>query len=178
MTWEYKNLHFYNLESKLMFTPGQIVLVLNEYAREIQNLNALVKRLDGAKVRDEEDAKHFQNIQRHVAALIEENDQLREGIKKVMFEEGNHSVEFPYLWEEKLNALLGERGKMKVAKYRKKSIVVTAYRTDRPMTIKTLEGDMKADAGDWIITGVKGEQYPCKPEIFEVTYEPVAEHGK
>jgi hypothetical protein len=40
------------------------------------------------------------------------------------------------------------------------------------MFIETLEGIMKADAGDWIIKGVKGEVYPCKPDIFEATYEP------
>jgi hypothetical protein len=39
--------------------------------------------------------------------------------------------------------------------------------------IKTLEGTMRADVGDWIIRGVKGELYPCKPDIFEATYEPV-----
>lgn len=38
--------------------------------------------------------------------------------------------------------------------------------------IKTLEGTMHADVGDWIIKGVKGEIYPCKPDIFEATYEP------
>jgi len=38
--------------------------------------------------------------------------------------------------------------------------------------IKTLEGTMRADLGDWIITGVAGERYPCKPAIFEATYEP------
>lgn len=38
--------------------------------------------------------------------------------------------------------------------------------------IKTLEGDMRVSPGDWIITGVKGERYPCKPDIFEATYEP------
>jgi hypothetical protein len=37
--------------------------------------------------------------------------------------------------------------------------------------IRTLEGEMRADPGDWIIVGVKGEQYPCKPDIFEQTYE-------
>lgn len=37
--------------------------------------------------------------------------------------------------------------------------------------ITTLEGTMKADVGDWIIKGVKGEYYPCKPDIFEATYE-------
>ena len=37
--------------------------------------------------------------------------------------------------------------------------------------IKTLEGFMKVSPGDWIITGVKGERYPCKPDIFEATYE-------
>lgn len=40
------------------------------------------------------------------------------------------------------------------------------------VTIATLEGVMKADEGDWIIRGVKGELYPCKPDIFEATYEP------
>lgn len=39
--------------------------------------------------------------------------------------------------------------------------------------IVTLEGTMKASPGDWIIKGVKGEFYPCKPDIFEATYEPV-----
>lgn len=34
---------------------------------------------------------------------------------------------------------------------------------------------MKASIGDYIITGVNGEQYPCKPDIFEKTYEPVSE---
>jgi len=41
------------------------------------------------------------------------------------------------------------------------------------LRIYTLEGDMRADFGDWIIRGVKGEFYPCKPDIFAATYEPV-----
>ena len=45
--------------------------------------------------------------------------------------------------------------------------------TDGYMTIKTLEGTMRASPGDWIIKGVKNEFYPCKPDIFEATYEPV-----
>ena len=40
--------------------------------------------------------------------------------------------------------------------------------------IATLEGIMTASVGDWIIRGVKGEFYPCKPDIFVATYEPVA----
>jgi hypothetical protein len=40
------------------------------------------------------------------------------------------------------------------------------------LTIRTLEGDMRADVGDYIIRGVKGEFYPCKPDIFEATYDP------
>jgi hypothetical protein len=39
--------------------------------------------------------------------------------------------------------------------------------------IRTLEGEMRADPGDWIIKGVQGEFYPCKPDIFEATYEAV-----
>jgi hypothetical protein len=38
--------------------------------------------------------------------------------------------------------------------------------------IDTLEGVMRADPGDWIIRGVQGEFYPCKPDIFAATYEP------
>jgi hypothetical protein len=41
------------------------------------------------------------------------------------------------------------------------------------LCIETLEGTMMASPGDWIIRGVKGELYPCKPDIFEATYEPV-----
>lgn len=42
-------------------------------------------------------------------------------------------------------------------------------------TIETLEGSMLANFGDYIIKGVKGELYPCKPDIFTMTYEPVCE---
>ncbi len=45
------------------------------------------------------------------------------------------------------------------------------------LIIKTLEGEHVASIGDYIIRGVKGEFYPCKPDIFEATYEPV-EAGK
>lgn len=38
--------------------------------------------------------------------------------------------------------------------------------------VDTLEGFMEARVGDWIITGVKGERYPCKPDIFAATYDP------
>lgn len=41
--------------------------------------------------------------------------------------------------------------------------------------IPTLEGDMHVTQGDWIIRGVQGEFYPCKPDIFEATYEKVSE---
>ena len=41
--------------------------------------------------------------------------------------------------------------------------------------IETLEGGHVVSPGDWIITGVQGEKYPCKPDIFEITYEPVAD---
>lgn len=41
------------------------------------------------------------------------------------------------------------------------------------LEIATLEGNMRAMPGDYIIKGVKGEVYPCKPDIFEMTYEPV-----
>jgi len=76
-------------------------------------------------------------------------------------------------------------------KYRKKPIVIEAVQWignntrqinsfaaphgvhDGKVVIQTLEGVMQGDIGDWIIKGVKGEFYPCKPDIFEETYEPV-----
>lgn len=83
-----------------------------------------------------------------------------------------------------------------MAKYRKKTIVVDAFqwlmddvpewitsaiRDDtinfdiRGMIISTPEGEMLASPGDYIIKGVNGELYPCKPDIFEQTYEKVKE---
>jgi hypothetical protein len=43
------------------------------------------------------------------------------------------------------------------------------------MAIKTLEGVMTANQGDYVIKGIKGEIYPCKPDIFEATYEAVSD---
>ena len=78
-------------------------------------------------------------------------------------------------------------------KFRKKPVVIEATQWfkqgDHPMVkplpfnpdvmdrgiIATLEGDHTVSPGDWIITGVKGEHYPCKPDIFEATYEEVKE---
>lgn len=76
-------------------------------------------------------------------------------------------------------------------RYRKKPVVIEAIRWDgtnaeamlaigldvfcnapgSALIIPTLEGNMRADIGDWIIRGVKGELYPRKPDIFEATYE-------
>ena len=61
----------------------------------------------------------------------------------------------------------------KVKKYRKKPIIVEAYVATKEESIKTLEGTMKADKGDYVITGIHGERYPCKPDIFHETYEEV-----
>lgn len=41
--------------------------------------------------------------------------------------------------------------------------------------IRTLEGPHLVSEGDWVITGVKGEKYPCKPDVFELTYEVVTD---
>jgi len=45
--------------------------------------------------------------------------------------------------------------------------------TPQHLAIVTLEGDMIVSAGDWVVRGVQGEFYPCKPDIFEQTYEAV-----
>lgn len=82
-----------------------------------------------------------------------------------------------------------------MAKFRKKPVVIEAIQfgppgnaakiidwayplnihlTSKGLEIPTLEGTMIAERNDWIIRGVKGEFYPCKPDIFEMTYEAVA----
>jgi hypothetical protein len=88
-----------------------------------------------------------------------------------------------------------------MAKYRKKPVVIDAVQWNGTVTdelralfgdravvvkdgptgptapkllaIRTLEGTMDAEVGDWVIKGVAGELYPCKPHIFAATYEPV-----
>lgn len=47
---------------------------------------------------------------------------------------------------------------------------------DNRLIIHTLEGTMRGDVGDWVIKGVSGEFYACKPDIFTQTYDPAAEH--
>jgi hypothetical protein len=69
---------------------------------------------------------------------------------------GNFDGEWPISW-------LGSADKWKVSAI------------DLSLFIPTLEGEMKASSGDWIIKGVNGEFYPCKPDIFEKTYEAVKE---
>lgn len=53
-----------------------------------------------------------------------------------------------------------------------KAAGVTCRYSGANLIIPTLEGDHTALPGDWIICGVKGELYPCKPDIFAATYEP------
>lgn len=85
---------------------------------------------------------------------------------------------------------------MSALKFRKRPVVIMALQYDgknldevikfvgkdsllgvnegsRRFAISTLEGAMSVSDGDWIIRGVQGEFYPCKPDIFEETYEPV-----
>ena len=64
------------------------------------------------------------------------------------------------------------------ARYREERTIPASWplpeeRVPESIVIDTLEGHMNASAGDWIIRGVQGEFYPCKPDIFEQTYEEV-----
>lgn len=60
-----------------------------------------------------------------------------------------------------------------MGKYRKKPVVIEAVQMDKTFVVQTLEGKMAGQAGDWLITGVEGEQYPCADRIFKQTYEEV-----
>lgn len=66
----------------------------------------------------------------------------------------------------------------KMELYCKLPIPITVYQTDKEMNIETLEGVMHANVGDYIITGVNGEQYPCKPDIFAKTYIKYGQENK
>lgn len=67
----------------------------------------------------------------------------------------------------------GNIDESKFQKFQKIPVVIEAYKTEEEIEIKTLEGVMKANKGDWIIKGIKGELYPCKPDVFKMTYEKV-----
>ena len=60
-------------------------------------------------------------------------------------------------------------------KYRKRPIIIEAYQTKEEVEIETLEGIMRANVGDYIITGIHGEKYPCKKEVFDETYDLIEE---
>lgn len=76
-------------------------------------------------------------------------------------------------YSETANAFIGERYTVdwEYAHYVDASIPAA----DSAIDIPTLEGKMRCNVGDWIIKGVKGEFYPCKPDIFEATYDQVEE---
>ncbi len=69
-------------------------------------------------------------------------------------------------------------GVAKIMEWAASSNSVIRFSPDHGMTIDTLEGVMRADLGDWIIKGVEGEFYPCKPDIFAKTYEAVPVAGE
>ncbi len=59
--------------------------------------------------------------------------------------------------------------------YRKKPVVIEARLVLQTEQIKTLEGIMQANPGDYIIRGIAGEEYPIKPDIFAATYDQIEE---
>lgn len=63
--------------------------------------------------------------------------------------------------------------KKETRRYRKKPLIVEAYIATTEEYIETPNGTVKANIGDYIITDVKGEKYPCKPDVFHETYEEV-----
>lgn len=55
--------------------------------------------------------------------------------------------------------------------------IIEYHRLERVLYIRTLEGLMMAEPGDWIIKGIHGEFYPCKPSIFDESYQEVNRNG-
>ncbi len=67
---------------------------------------------------------------------------------------------------------------MKTFTVRKRPVIVQARQAEVEEKIETLEGVMIANPGDFVITGVNGEQYPCKPDVFYKTYYPVGSEAE
>ena len=106
-------------------------------------------------------------------------------------EQPDHCVDKIYKMYAKFQELL--KSKTEVKKYRKKPVVIEAIRFTtvealkkafpdisvyeknkvEKVYIQTLEGKMEISEGDYIIKGIKGEYYPCKPDVFEESYERV-----
>lgn len=79
------------------------------------------------------------------------------------------AIQFTNLNYDEINAFVGEKLLHQIESDAAHQVGVAPPVSS--LTIKTLEGDMKAMPGDWIIKGVKGEFYPCRNDIFEATYE-------
>jgi hypothetical protein len=94
--------------------------------------------------------KHFRKLPVVIEAVQWTGDNLREVIRFTNGDPETRTMHAGMKWEEYAD-LVARDG----------------------LKIYTLEGKMNADVGDWIIRGVNGEHYPCKPDIFAKTYEPV-----
>ena len=57
--------------------------------------------------------------------------------------------------------------------FRKRPVVVSAWRSVTETTLDNVVGSLCCDAGDWIVTGIRGEVYPCKPDVFADTFDPL-----
>jgi len=67
---------------------------------------------------------------------------------------------------------MSKRDEYEPHRYRKLPVEITAQRMKHPFDVRTLEGVLTGGPGDWLLTGVKGEHYPCRDDIFRATYEP------
>lgn len=107
------------------------------------------------------------------------NDQQREELSKLMdatgADEGKFMAYFKIEYLAELPSAKFAQAKQLLEQKRSGSGDAVPHGGDDPhLTIKTLEGEHRASVYDWVIQGVKGEIYPCKPDIFAATYEVLA----
>lgn len=87
---------------------------------------------------------------------------IKKYIKKPIVIEAIEFIDTPERIEEIFNFIGDETMRVDYSMYNRPAVL-----------IETLEGTMRADVGDYIIKGINGEFYPCKPDIFKKTYEEV-----
>ena len=75
---------------------------------------------------------------------------------------------------EEVKAFIND-GSLEIIRTEMHNLDLTSVIYESDYLINTLEGQMRISLGDWVIKGVNGEFYPCKPDIFEKTYDPTVE---
>ena len=115
--------------------------------------------------------KPVEDAKKVLSAAKAMQDEINEIMKPVVSDEGSEASSQEEGRTLRVDGQEVNPRSVKFDEYRKLPVVVQAVKIVFPFEVVTLEGTMKGNAGDYLIQGVHGELYPCKPDIFAETYE-------